>query len=106
MRRRMIEPAGRLTSLPSVAAIAPPAPADRAAQDAALDAADGPAEVRAAAGAHARRSGFLTDSAALEDLRRHRANRIRAAAHGDLVERQREAADTIDAARPLHVGDD
>src|SRR5678816_3049896 len=61
---------------------------------------------RAGTGTDASRRAFLTNPAALEHIGCHSAERIRAAAHSDLIERECETPCAMKTIRGIHCGDD
>src|SRR5687767_7092363 len=80
--------------------------ADHRPEHGALHTAQQTANHTAHTGARASSADLVANAAALEDLCGHPANRVAAAAHRDLVERQRQTSDALETPRPFDGGDD
>ena len=98
-------PGGSVTSLPSVAAIVPPPPI-RTPSTAPLTPPRMPPMIAPTPEPAPILPDFSSDAFALERLRDRAAHRIVAAAHGNLIERYRQAALPIGARRLVNRADD
>ena len=104
LTRRMV-PGGSVTSLPSVAAIVPPPPISTP-RTAPFTPPMMPPMIAPTADPAPMLPDFSLDAFALERLRDRAAHRIVAAAHGNLIERDRQTALPIGARRLVNGADD